>query len=401
MNLSRKHLWVPVVGLLAIAISCKKQDLVPQENVTQEVKALGALPDDPLKVAEVPLMVSTRYLTMKATGKGGTKGKKGGGTTGSTDITPPTVSITSPSNQSSVSGYVTISVSASDNVGVKNISVTINGSAFGTSNTAPYSFSWNTDLSPDGVYTIEAKAVDAAGNWSTSTIAVTKNTEVINPPPPTSTGFSLATPAVSNQGSEGSCVAFAVGYATRSIDYYYAKNDASYSYSSNIFSPEYLYNQTKASTDCGSGSSVLTALNFLQTNGICTWSTMPYSSGSCSLVPTSSQSAEAANYKIQNYKALYTSDITAIKAALNNKHPLIIAFVVDSYFYNARAGFIWKSFSSTLIGRHAVAIVGYDDSKNAVKVMNSWGTGWGDAGYSWIDYNFLPQVTNYAYGVNL
>ena len=56
----------------------------------------------------------------------------------------------------------------------------------------------------------------------------------------------------------------------------------------------------------------------------------------------------------------------------------------------------WNGFSS---------IIGYDDVKKAFKVMNSWGTSWCEAGYGWIDYDFLPQtgdlgayVMNYWFG---
>jgi len=51
---------------------------------------------------------------------------------------------------------------------------------------------------------------------------------------------------------------------------------------------------------------------------------------------------------------------------------------------------------------HAMLIVGYDNTKNAFKIINSWGTNWGDNGYSWVNYNFfLPQDdVNYTAGFN-
>ena len=43
---------------------------------------------------------------------------------------------------------------------------------------------------------------------------------------------------------------------------------------------------------------------------------------------------------------------------------------------------------------HAIIIVGWDDSKNAYLVKNSWGRVWGEDGYIWIDY----RSNNIGYG---
>lgn len=90
------------------------------------------------------------------------------------DTTSPTVSITSPGAGSTASLLSTVSVSASDNVGVTRVEYYLNGTLQGTSTTAPYSFSWNTLGNPNGSYTLTAKAYDAAGNVGQSAgVAVT------------------------------------------------------------------------------------------------------------------------------------------------------------------------------------------------------------------------------------
>jgi C1A family cysteine protease len=321
----------------------------------------------------------------------------------SADVTAPTVSITSPASGSSVSGTVNVSISASDNVGIKSVALSVDGIVVSSLTAAPYNFSWNTTNLADGNHSLSAKATDAAGNVNTSTITVAKNTTITTLPSGTlPSSVSLSMPAVGNQGSEGCCVSFAVGYAARSSEQYYQTGASSYSLSTNTFSPEFLYNQTKFDASCTSGSSLLTALDFLKYVGICTWQTMPYtSSNGCSLLPTSTQNSEAAKYKITSYSSIYTTDITAIKTMLASKHPLVISFSTDQNFYNAGPGFIWKSYSSTSGPSHAVAICGYDDAKHAVKIINSWGTSWGDSGYTWIDYDFLPQLNPNVYVMKL
>lgn len=318
------------------------------------------------------------------------------------DVTAPTVNISSPANGASYNTGATIDIgaSASDNVGVTFLSISINGSVVGSSSSSSYTYSWNTTGAASGIHTIVATARDAAGNQGVRSITVTLNTTVIEPP--TSSGFRLTMPPVSNQGSEGSCVAFAVGYGARSVEQYYRTGATSYSNAANIFSPEFLYNQVKFSSDCNSGTAMQTALDFIKLNGICTFQSMPYSSSNgCSTLPTSSQTTEAQNYKIASYVKLYTSDKAAIKAMVSQKHPVIITILADNSFIAARTGFIWKAYSGSGSLTHAVLICGYDDAKNAYLIMNSWGTGWGDAGYSWIDYDFFTTRTGtYCYAIN-
>jgi C1A family cysteine protease len=206
-------------------------------------------------------------------------------------------------------------------------------------------------------------------------------------------------PPVGNQGYEGSCVAWATAYAARSCKQYYATNAFSYSYSSNIFSPEYVFNQTKLGTTCGS-SAMMNAMDLLVNQGVCSWQSMPYSaSNGCSLMPTTAQTTEAAGYKISSYMRVYPSDQATIKTMIASKKAVPFTCNTDYNFKYYTAGTVWTTYSG-FSGAHAMVICGYDDAKHAYKVMNSWGATWGDAGYLWIDYDLLPVISYEAYVMN-
>jgi len=83
------------------------------------------------------------------------------------------VSLTSPA-AGTVSGTVTVSANASDNVGVAGVQFKLDGANLGTEDTAaPYSLSWVTTSVANGSHTLTAVARDAAGNIATaSTITV-------------------------------------------------------------------------------------------------------------------------------------------------------------------------------------------------------------------------------------
>jgi hypothetical protein len=311
------------------------------------------------------------------------------------DTTVPKVSITSPENGSTVSTTtVTVTVSASDDVAMREVAFSVDGAKKSALSAPPYEFAWDPTTVADGNHQLTATATDTSGNSSFHTILVSKNSVVIVLPSPTPlpTKVELLAPTPGKQGAEGSCVAFAVGYAARSIDRFYRTAAAAYDLGSNVFSPEFLYNLTKIG-DCGSGTSVIRALEMVKNTGISSWQSMPYDGfDGCSTLPNASQLAEAALYRIASYKAVLKSDTAALKSLLAGAHPIIIMVILDQSFANAGPGFIWKSYSGAGGFSHAISIVGYDDSKHAFKVMNSWGTDWGEGGFSWIDYDYLTET---------
>jgi hypothetical protein len=98
------------------------------------------------------------------------------------DTTAPTVTLMTPQNNLSVSpGQVSVSVNASDNVGVTKVEVFMTGVLKCTLTAAPYTCTISTNTAGGLNYTILARAYDAAGNMSNSTT----NTLIVLPADPT------------------------------------------------------------------------------------------------------------------------------------------------------------------------------------------------------------------------
>jgi len=341
----KKPLFHPAFSLLGIVLllsACQKSIEEKQEVPAVTPATTGYIPDNPARIAQLPTLVSQNYVAALAAkpetkGPAKTKDSDRDGVPDSRDACP--------AQAETVNGYQ------------------------------------DSDGCPD-------------------TVPVDNQTPTPLPPSTLPSAYHLAMPPVQHQGGEGSCAAFASVYAARSAEHYYRSGAASYHFGTNVFSPEFVYNQTKI--DCGSGTGLTTALDFMMTNGVCTWQTMPYSSyNGCSLMPTAAQSEEALRYKISGYSKLITSDVTAIKTMIANRHPVIITVNPDQAFWSAGPGFTWSGYTSAPGISHVLVISGYDDARQAYRVMNSWGTGWGDNGYGWISYNFLAEASfYYSYVIN-
>lgn len=248
----------------------------------------------------------------------------------------------------------------------------------------------NTGLLPDEPQVVEKIML------TSSTVAMRGSTDsaIILSEAVLPASFALLTPTPGNQGQEWSCVAFATTRGVRSIEEYYKTGATSYTNSTDIFSVEYVYNQTKANS-CSGGTGMTTCLNLMYYQGVCLENTMPTSDqDGCDKQPDSIQKAEAAKYKIAGYSKVTNTDIAALKTLLYQKHPFACAVIADNGFLNAynKPDYVWSAATATEgQGSHCVTLIGWDDSKNAFKIMNSWGTTWGDGGYGWIDYDWFAN----------
>lgn len=132
---------------------------------------------------------------------GGTKGTgncKRSGTCTTTDTTAPSVSIGAPTSGATVGGTISIAGTASDNVSVAGVSVSVDGGAYSSaSGTTSWSTSLNTAAYPDGSHTISARATDSSGNTKVVSETVTFSNTVAPSPSPTPTTSSSPSPTTS------------------------------------------------------------------------------------------------------------------------------------------------------------------------------------------------------------
>ena len=84
------------------------------------------------------------------------------------DVTAPTTSITAPANGATVSGTISVTASASDNVGVTKVEFYLDGALQSTDTSSPYTWSWNTTAAANGSHALTSMAYDAANNVGTS-----------------------------------------------------------------------------------------------------------------------------------------------------------------------------------------------------------------------------------------
>jgi hypothetical protein len=114
--------------------------------------------------------------------------------------------------------------------------------------------------------------------------------------------------------------------------------------------------------------------------------------------PSAELATKAKQYRIDYWRQVNPASPTEVKSQLNAGLPIVIGATVDEGFKKASGkDYVWKETIGNPLGGHAMAVVGYDDDRGAYKIINSWGTDWGDGGYGWISYDHFAKVVNEAY----
>ncbi|HET8559507.1 MAG TPA: Ig-like domain-containing protein [Marmoricola sp.] len=100
------------------------------------------------------------------------------------DTTPPTVSLTSPSQGATVAGVTQLVASAADDRGLARVEFSVDGQPVGSDDTAPYEQAWDARTVSPGAHRLTAEAFDRAGNHSAAGVDVQVVTDTSPPSPP-------------------------------------------------------------------------------------------------------------------------------------------------------------------------------------------------------------------------
>jgi hypothetical protein len=160
------------------------------------------------------------------------------------------------------------------------------------------------------------------------------------------------------------------------------------------------------------GAQIRDGIKSVAKQGVCPEGLWPYSDDTTGPDPKFAQKPtqdcydNAAKHLASSYEAV-AQDIGDIKACLASGYPVVFGFTVYTAFESqqvASSGILAMPGSTEqVIGGHAVLCVGYDDSKTVqnpdgttstgmVLVRNSWGAGWGEAGYFWMPYDYITNA---------
>lgn len=181
---------------------------------------------------------------------------------------------------------------------------------------------------------------------------------------------------VRNQGNCGSCWAFGIVGVLESV--------VKKSTGSNVdYSEEYLLDCNTYGYSC-SGGYFSAHNNHMSPYGARSESCYPYvgSKGTCYSSSCSYVKRISSWYYVGSSSSVPTT--TAIKTAIQSKGAVAAAVYVDSYWQAYTGGTFTRNASGS--PNHAILLVGWDDSRGAWRLKNSWGTGWGESGFMWIAY---------------
>lgn len=205
---------------------------------------------------------------------------------------------------------------------------------------------------------------------------------------------------VKDQGSEGSCTGHA---GTSAAEWIWRK----YFAKSPVFSPQYTYVKElilDGNFPEDDGSNGETLCHTLIFNGCCNLASFPYIPGQI-VKPTPDQDQDASHWRLGAFHGLAGSQVALSVLGDPVPWPVMVGFTVYQSFEGeqlAETGVMpVPAEGESVLGGHEVLAIGYDTGVKptirpatcspAFLIQNSWGTGWGQAGFFWMPVEIFDR----------
>jgi C1A family cysteine protease len=197
-------------------------------------------------------------------------------------------------------------------------------------------------------------------------------------------------PPVYDQGQLGSCTANAIAAA---VEFTLKKEEKTDFLPSRLF---IYYNERvmEGTVDSDSGAMIRDGIKSVSKQGDAPETEWPYDIAKFKVKPSAQVYRDAKKHKAMQYQRVIRN-LNQMKGCLASGFPFVFGFTVYESFESpevAKTGQVnMPAANEQQIGGHAVLAVGYDDSAQRFIVRNSWGEGWGLAGYFTMPYTYLTD----------
>ncbi len=207
--------------------------------------------------------------------------------------------------------------------------------------------------------------------------------------------LSATIPPPGDQGPTGSCASWASTYSAASQ----AGRRAGLGPALRL-GPSFTYNKLSRDVLCQAGTATSATLDMLRDVGALPLEEYVFDGGWCGRLPTAAELQRASKYRIKSWTKFDAKVIELVKAQLARGVPVVFDMRPTPQFMQFKGdGVLDIPGVMNGIG-HSMIAVGYDDARNAFRIQNSWGRGFGEGGYAWLSYEFWTRNVQVGYVID-
>jgi hypothetical protein len=187
------------------------------------------------------------------------------------------------------------------------------------------------------------------------------------------------------------CVSWAATYVAASE----ARRRASPDHRLEPLSPSFTYALAGGTPNCRRPTSIIRTLEVLRTIGALPLNDYAFDVFDCGRSPTAMELSRATRWRIAGWYRVTAHDLDTVKGQLAGGHPIIFGMDVGPQFEAHRGDAVFTAVDiGPRVAGHAMVLVGYDDTRLAFRLQNSYGPDWGDHGYAWIGYTTWQKAVH-------